>query len=79
MKTNNHELMTRICDSEPPDPYLDNSVILNYDWLYRQVEELCVPISKIEALIKELKSQPFADVRYLEVKKIQNLIDKEKQ
>jgi len=39
------------------------------------VTENLIPISKIEELIKEMKSQPFVDVRYLEVAKIQKLID----
>jgi len=86
MKTNNHELITKICDSLPADPDMDGTVCLDYDWLYRQIEELCVPVSKVEELIKQAEKMSehiVGDIPYEMVLDciaiFKKLIDKAKQ
>ena len=50
----------------------------NFEYI-KKVLENSIEVSKVEELIEDLKSKPFVDVRYLEVAKVQQLIDEAKQ
>ncbi len=50
IKAINRELLKRICDSLPADPDDHRTVCLNYEWLYEQIEDLCVPKAQPPAL-----------------------------